>query len=109
MATGILGRIDFVSAGALTNTTVYTVPADTFTVATINITNRSGTAVTVRVALSDSGTPADADYIEYDTEILANGVLERSGIVLQAGKNIVVRSSSTTVSAIAMGIETSTS
>lgn len=108
MATGILGRTDFVVAGATTNTIVYTVPAATFSVVTVNVCNRSGTSVTVRLALSDSGSPSDADYIEYDTEVLANGVLERSGLVLQAGKNVVVRSSSTAVSAVVVGIETST-
>lgn len=108
MATGILGRLDFVTAGAATNAGLYTVPEGIFTVATVSICNRSSSPITVRLAVSDSGTPDDADYLEFDTEVLANGVLERSGLVLQENKIIVVRSSSTSASAVAMGIETST-
>jgi hypothetical protein len=49
-----------------------------------------------------------AEYLEYGTQILANGVLERSGIVLQAARNIVVYSSAVDVSVVVTGIETST-
>ncbi len=38
MATGILGTADLSAAA---NTTVYTVPADTFAVITVNVTNRN--------------------------------------------------------------------
>jgi hypothetical protein len=105
MATGILGTADL---ALTTNTTLYTVPADTFTVANVTICNRGATAVTVRLALSATGTPANSEYIEYDVSIAAKGVLERTGLVLDATKNIVVYSSATGVNAIAYGIETST-
>ena len=43
-----------------------------------------------------------------DVEILANGVLERTGLVLDATKNIVVYADSLGCSAVAFGLETAT-
>tara|TARA_R110000803_G_scaffold52619_3_gene108277 strand:- start:20272 stop:20592 length:321 start_codon:yes stop_codon:yes gene_type:complete len=106
MANGILGVLD--QAGT-TLETLYTVPADTFSVVTLNICNRSSSPRTVRVALSATGTPDPQEYIEYDVEILAKGVLERTGIVLDATKNIVVYADSLGCGAQVFGLETATS
>lgn len=102
MASGVLGQA---SPSATTNTTVYTVPSSTVATCTVNICNRSANALTVRVAIASTGTPTDSEWIEYDTSILGNGVLERSGIVAQAGERIVVYVSSATVSVNVYGYE----
>ena len=106
MATGILGIPS--NLLATTNTSVYTVPGDKFAVVTISFCNRGSTAVTIRLAVAALSTPTDAEYLEYGVSLGANSVLERTGIVMQTGKILVVYASAATVTAIAYGIETST-
>lgn len=106
MATGILGTADL---AATTNTTVYTVPSDTFSIVTISVCNRSSSNRDVRVALAAADTPVNAEYVEYDTELVGNGTLERGGVVIDATKKVVVYANSTDVSVVVYGIETATS
>tara|TARA_B100000131_G_scaffold201600_1_gene193676 strand:- start:319 stop:639 length:321 start_codon:yes stop_codon:yes gene_type:complete len=106
MASGILGQSNL-SGGS--NTTVYTVPSSTHAVVNINVVNRSSSgARTIRVALSSSGSPSSHEYIEYDVSVPKNAVLERTAISLNAGKNVVVYSSGSDVSAAVYGIEQTT-
>lgn len=98
---GRFGKADLIAA---TDTDLYTVPAATVTTATVAFTNRTAAAITVRLAVR-SAALADADYIEYDASLPANGVLERTGIVLSAGEIITVRASAIGVSARVHGFE----
>ena len=105
MATGRLGTADL---SAATNTSLYTVPASTFSVVTVSVVNRGATAASVRIAIASSATPSNAEWIEYDTSLSAKGVLERTGLVMDAGKILVVYSSAVSVNAVCYGIETTT-
>tara|TARA_Y100000991_G_C21943967_1_gene336631 strand:- start:551 stop:862 length:312 start_codon:yes stop_codon:yes gene_type:complete len=102
MASGVYGKVDVSSAGTWTE--VVAASAGT-KVATLNVVNRQGAATTVRVALRDAaGNVTDADCIEYDVSLPANGVLERTGIVLDSSNGLHVYASAA-VSAVAYGID----
>ena len=103
MASGRLGASD-VAAG--TYTTVYTCPASTFAVVSINLLNRGNSSCFVRLAIADASTPTNGEFIEFDTELTPKSLLERTGIVMQAGKLLVVYTHVANVSAVAFGIET---
>lgn len=102
MASGVLGQVSIAQS---TNTTVYTVPTSTFAVVTVNVVNRSSSTATARIAIAATATPSISEYIEYDASISANGVLERTGIVLNSTKNIVAYASTSSVSVSVYGIE----
>jgi hypothetical protein len=108
MATGRLGT-NALAATTLTN--VYTVPAGTYSVVNISFTNTSATAVTIRLLVGASTTLSviASEYIEYNTTIIGNGVFERTGVVLDAGRNVIAYASAAGVNCNVYGIETSTS
>ena len=101
MASGTLGQA---ALAATTNTTVYTA-ATTPTTFNVSFTNRTGFPIAVRLAISDAATPVVAEYVEYDTVIPGNGVLERGGLVCTAGKLIVAYASQAGVSVNVYGYE----
>ncbi len=103
MASGRLGANDVAAA---TYTTVYTCPASTFAVVSINFLNRGNASCFVRLAVADASTPTAGEFMEYDTELTAKSVLERTGLVLSAGQLLVVYSNIANISAVTFGIET---
>ena len=110
MANGILGSADLVAA---TYTATYLVPVDTFSVVTVSICNKNTSSITVRLAIAKTDPtgatlPVADDYLEYDTEILHNGVLERTGVVIDASRQIYTRSSNANTAVMVYGIETAT-
>lgn len=101
MASGTLGQA---SLAATTNTTVYTVGA-TPSVFNVSMTNSSGIPVAVNLAIATSATPSAAEYLEYQTVIPGNGVLERGGLVATSGKLVVAYATNAGVSVNVYGYE----
>jgi hypothetical protein len=104
MSSGRLGAEDLLAA---TNTLIYTGPTDTIATVSVNICNRNSDIVAIRLAVLDGaiGTLANEDYIEYDTDLNANGVLERTGLVIAATQTIVAYSDTANVSVQVYGWE----
>ena len=102
MASGVYGKVDVSSASTWTEVVTATAGVK---VVTLNVVNRQSAVTTVRVALRDAaGNVTDADCIEYDVALVANGVLERTGIVLDANNGLHVYASAA-VSAVVYGID----
>ncbi|MGO2703890.1 MAG: hypothetical protein ACTIBJ_05485 [Pseudomonas helleri] len=102
MPSGILGEADLLAA---TPTNLYTVPAGKVVTFTASFCNRgTGTAkVTLRVpkVIGDL-----TSFYEYKFPIPAGSApLERTGLVAEAGRNIVVESDQALVTAIVHGFE----
>lgn len=101
------GFFESADLAAGTNTTIYTAPADTQAIASVNFVNRGNVPCTVRLATAASSTPTNSEWIEYETELEPKAILERTGIVLETGRNLVARSSAVNVSVTANGLEMS--
>lgn len=99
------GRLATANLSATTNTSVYTVSAGKVGSFQVNVCNRNSSQVKVRLALSAVATPTNDEYIEYDAIIAANGVLERTGLVLDATKIVVAYSDTANVSVVITGYE----
>lgn len=99
------GRIAAVDMKAGINTLLYKMPTGQIQVFNVGISNRNDSDVKIRLAFVDGGISdlADSDYIEYDTMIRANGVLERSGIALAGEQSLIGYSDSANVSFVIFG------
>lgn len=106
MAAKIHGRLGASALSAATDTEVYRVPSGRKATVIANMCNRS-TSTTVRLALVNGavGSLANSDYLEYETSLGANGVLERERITLSAGQSICMRAASANVSGVVWGVE----
>ncbi len=91
------------------DTQIYAVPAQKRTALSVSVVNRAASAVRIRLALVASGATGPAadgsSYIEYDTLVPANTVLERTGLVMLTGQMLFARTDTLGVNVVAYGIE----
>ncbi len=94
---------------ATTDVELMTGPTGFSSTVNVRFVNRNSTAVRIRLALVDAGAGSaiaalvDEDYLEFDLELRANGVLENTGIPIPDGFTLVVRSDTDDVTAVAYG------
>jgi hypothetical protein len=104
MASGRLATVDITNAA--TDTQLYSCPNNKTASFSISIVNRSSSNnALIRVALTNSTTVTNDAYVAYDVILYPNEVYERSGFVLAQGQYVYVRSSTTSVNAVAYGYE----
>lgn len=101
MNSGLLGKA---SLAANVDTDLCTVTAGTVATVNVNFCNATNADIAVRLAVRNGALGA-ADYIEYDANVPANGVLERSALVLSSGEIVVARAAAAGVSVRAHGFE----
>lgn len=104
MPSGRLGAVDLT---ANTNVKVYEAPSGKLAVLNVNLCNRTAGNATVRLAVASTDSPSGAEWIEYGAVLKPSGVLERTGIVLDAGRRIVAWSNVGSVSVVCTGYEES--
>jgi len=90
---------------ANTDTILYTVTADKVAVISVNILNTHIATSNVRLAISSTGTVQTSEYVEYETQIPTNGLLERTGLMVSGSYKIVARASTADVVVNVYGFE----
>lgn len=104
------GRLGAVTLTASTNTTVYTAP-DTVYYSEVDIAllNPGTTDATIELAVSKTGTPSDAEYIEKGAIVFkAGGVVVRSNVKMSPGEMVVAKSNQAGVVVRVTGVEKTT-
>lgn len=97
-----LGRLGSADLAAATDTLLFT--AASARVFNVRFANRNKTAVKVRVAIGTGAAPAATDYVTYDCNVPANGILEDTGLICSNGERVWVRSDAANVSVRAHGV-----
>jgi|SaaInl0LU_22_DNA_1037365.scaffolds.fasta_scaffold26119_1 hypothetical protein len=91
---GRLATADLATQNGLDNVvyTVSTSPDMDYAIVAVSVCNRAQTAAeSVAIAVCDSDVPKDQDFVEWNTTLVPNGVLERTQIIMQRGQRLIVR------------------
>ena len=106
MATGVQAST---ALTATTDTIVYTIPTGFTWTGCISVVNRGTSQAKIRLAFGTGSSLTAGQYVEYDFPLSPAGspgnVLERTGIVMQAGHRILAYSDSSNVDVVVYGIE----
>lgn len=103
MAQGILASNDLSTTGV--DIQVYQVTNTKSATFTIRVTNRSAGTVHITLALVDSGTPTDKDYIVWNQAILPGDVYTEPGVVLGSQNLVFAQTDTSNVNVVIWGFE----
>lgn len=103
MPSGILAQ----GSNSATLTSRYTCPASTTAFISINITNYTAGTITTSINLSNNSSENLGGYIEFNSSVAANQALEKTGIVLSAGQQILISANNISTSYVIYGYERS--
>jgi hypothetical protein len=71
----------------------------------LNVCNRGNETTLISVAISNSATaPTNAEWLEFESSLIAKGTLERTGMLVNPGQYLIVKSSKRAVNAMAWGV-----
>jgi hypothetical protein len=106
MAASTNGKLGSWNLSAGIPQAIYVCNNEQASVVTLNVCNRGNVPALIRVAISTSATqPADAEYIEFDLELLPKAVLERTGLIISPNQYLFVKSDTALCNAVVWGIE----
>ncbi len=106
MLKGVFGTYNLVSG---INQAVYVNNYSDIATVSVNVCNRNHDQAEISIAVGTSATsPANADWIEFETIIGGKATLERSGIVVTPGHFVVVKSSLSNINAVVWGAQLGT-
>lgn len=97
------GRMAAVLPTAGTPTLLYVAAANALCSVTVSVCNQGPVRDSISIQLCE-GQAAQEDYLEYQAKVGSNSVLERSGLILEAGQSLLVTSAQGTSSFVCWGI-----
>ena len=103
MATGLLGYGELSQSAA---EVLYTPGASTKGVVTVSICNKGASSIRARLGVSGSATTSVTAYLEFDTLLEGNGVLERTGLTVTNPQTLIAEvGTASAVDYVVLGIE----
>ncbi len=101
--TGRLAKISITDPN--TDTQIYQVPVGNIATVTLNVCNKTGSVIRIRVAVTDSTSIGSEEYLDYNIPIYPYESYQRSGIVLGSSQYLYVRGDAGGLSVNVWGFE----
>ena len=89
-----------------TNTVIHTVTAGRYAEFSVALFNTTTQPINASIAIGANTNPANVNYINQGVTIPGKGVWERTGLIANASKKIVINTTANGVNASVYGVET---